>query len=396
VGDLLALTPPMGWNHWYTWYHKITDQVVRRAADAMIASGMADFGYQYVSIDDCWMIKPGDPDPVLGGEPRDADGAIRPNARFPDMKALTDYIHGKGLKAGIYTSPGPLTCQKYTGSYQHEVIDARRFAQWGFDFLKYDWCSYGGVATGEGLARYQRPYRLMGEILKRQDRDIVFNLCQYGQGEVWKWGGEVGGHCWRTTGDLGLAKGSRLPGFYQIGLANAKHFEYAAPGRWNDPDYLMIGCVGSPRRKGDAPQPTSLTPNEQYSYMSLWCLMAAPLFFSGDMTRLDAFTLNVLCNAEVLDVDQDVLGKQGRLIRQNDNELIMAKPLEDGSWTVGLFNLGEADRKLNLRFADLAVQGPQRVRDLWRQRDLGVSPGSFEVTVPAHGVVLVKLQPEAQ
>ena len=214
VGDTLALTPPMGWNDWYTHYHRITDKLMREAADVMIASGMADYGYQYVNIDDCWMTKPGSNDPQLDTAPRDSAGAIRSNALFPDMKGLTEYIHAKGLKAGIYTSPGELTCAKYTGTYGHEEADARKFAEWGFDFLKYDWCSYSKIAAGKTVEDYMKPYRQMGAILRGLDRDVVFNLCQYGMGDVWKWGGKVDGNCWRTTGDLGWAKDTRLPGFY--------------------------------------------------------------------------------------------------------------------------------------------------------------------------------------
>ncbi|MCZ2150500.1 MAG: putative Ig domain-containing protein [Bryobacterales bacterium] len=178
VGDTLALTPPMGWNDWYAYRNQVTGNLMREAADLMVASGMADYGYQYVNIDDCWMVKPGDPE--LGGEPRDAGGAILPNKRFPDMKGLTAYIHAKGLRAGIYTGPGPLTCAGYTASYRHEDADARRFAEWGFDFLKYDWCSYRQIARNDSLEERKKPYGLMGGIVKRLDRDVVFNLCQYG------------------------------------------------------------------------------------------------------------------------------------------------------------------------------------------------------------------------
>ncbi len=392
VGDKLALTPPMGWNDWYSYYNRITDADMRAAADVMVSSGMADFGYQYVNIDDCWMVKPGAKDPEIGGEPRDGDGAIRSNRRFPDMKALTAYIHSKGLKAGLYTSPGPLTCARFTGSYQHEEIDARKFAEWGFDFLKYDWCSYSRIASGKTVADRQKPYRLMGSILASLDRDIVFNLCQYGMSEVWKWGAEVGGNCWRTTGDLGLRKADRLPGFYYIGLSNARHHDYAAPGGWNDPDYILIGTVGNARRMG-TPKPTGLTPNEDYSYMSMWSLMAAPLIYSGDMKQLDEFTLNVLCNAEVIEVDQDPLGKQARIIRRNDKELVMAKPMEDGSLAVGLFNLGEAEREIAAAWTELGLKGRHRVRDLWRQRDRETAMNSVSARVERHGVMLVRLFP---
>jgi alpha-galactosidase len=385
VGDQLALTPPMGWNSWYIHYLRVSDKDMRDAADVMIRSGMADFGYQYVNIDDCWMKKK-DQEPY-----RDARGAVLPNEKFPDMKGLADYIHGKGLKAGLYTSPGPWTCAGYVGAYQHEEIDARQFAAWGFDFLKYDWCSYSNVAGGEGLEQRIKPYRQMGDILVQLDRDIVYNLCQYGMNEVWKWGGQVQGNCWRTTGDLGLARGSRLPGFYQIGLANAQHFEFAKPGQWNDPDYILIGVVGDAASQGVG-HPTTLTPNEQYSYMSMWCLMAAPLIFSGDMTKLDEFTLNILCNAEVIDIDQDELGQQARILRQNEEQLILVKPLADKSLAVGLFNLSEMEQEITVPVRELGVSGKLRVRDLWRQSDLPSIEQQLTARVPRHGVALVRLR----
>jgi alpha-galactosidase len=386
AGDRLALTPPMGWNSWYIHYDRVSDAVMRQAASQMIDTGMADYGYQYVNIDDCWMKKKGD-------EPyRDSAGAVLPNAKFPDMKSLADFIHSRGLKAGLYTSPGPWTCGGYVGAYQHEQADAHKFAEWGYDFLKYDWCSYGGVAKGNGLVRLRQPYQVMWTELQKLDRDIAFNLCQYGMGDVWKWGGTVG-NCWRTTGDLGLESDSRLPGFYKIGFSNAAHWENAGPGAWNDPDYILIGWVGDANAMGPG-KPTALTPSEQYSYMSMWCLMAAPLIFSGDMARLDPFTLNVLCNAEVIAVDQDSLGRQARVASHTRNEIILVKELEDGSKAVGLFNLGSASRKLSASWSSLEISGKQRVRDLWRQKEIGLREGSFEAEVPRHGVALVRLQPD--
>jgi alpha-galactosidase len=391
AGDTLALTPPMGWNDWYTHYDHVTDKLVRQAADAMIASGMADYGYQFVNIDDCWMVKPDADNPELKGEPRDAQGAIRSNGRFPDMAALTAYIHSLGLKAGIYTGPGPKTCAEFTASYRHEEIDARTFAKWGFDFLKYDWCSYGQVSGGKTLADLKRPYELMGGILPKMDRDIVFNLCQYGMGDVWNWGGDAGGHSWRTTGDLGLEKNSSLPGFYSIGFKNAEHAEAARPGRWNDPDYILIGSVGDAFHIEAPPTPTKLVPDEQYSYMSMWALMASPLIFSGDMNYLDAFTLNVLCNSEVIEVDQDPLGRQARVVRHTDSEFVLAKPMEDGSLAVGLFNIGDHRAELSVTWAELGLDGPRRVRDVWRQKNIGHASDKVTVTVNRHGVTLVRL-----
>jgi alpha-galactosidase len=388
VGDTLALTPPMGWNSWYIHYNRVTEQHMRHAADVMIASGMADYGYQYVNIDDCWMKKKGD-------EPyRDEHGAILPNSKFPDIKGMADYIHSKGLKAGLYTGPGPWTCAGYVASYEHERADAEKFAAWGFDFLKHDWCSYTQVAGGKDLQHLQAPYKKMGDILKTLPRDIVYNLCQYGMGDVWTWGAEVGGNCWRTTGDLGLERGDLLPGFYQIGLSNARHYENAGPGHWNDPDYILIGYVGNAHSQSEPGQPTKLTPNEQYSYMSLWCLMAAPLFFSGDMELLDDFTLNILCNAEAIEVNQDPLGRQAKPLAQDDETLIMAKPMEDGSLAVGLFNLAQLPRKVTVDWSQLGLRGRQRARDLWRQKDLGSFEDRFAADIPRHGVMLARFWPQ--
>lgn len=388
-GDTLSLTPQMGWNHWYTHYDRITDQLMREAADVMVSSGMADVGYQFVNIDDCWMNKEKSKDPLHVGPFRDASGRILPNKHFPDMKALTDYIHGKGLKAGIYTSPGPLTCGGFAGAYQHEADDARQFADWGFDFLKYDWCSYGGIASREKdpeLVKLKKPYALMGNLLKQQSRDMVFNLCQYGMGRVWEWGAEVEGHSWRTAGDLGF----ELDRVFEVALANARHREFQKPGAWNDPDYIQIGVIGDAHGMGE-PKPCPLTPTEQYSFMSLWALSAAPLFFSGHMGKLDAFTINVLCNPEVIDIDQDSLGQCARVITAGDETFVMVKDLEDGSKAVGLCNAGEFAAEVVAKWADVGVQGKQILRDVWRQKDLGAFEGQFKAHVPRRGVVLVRL-----
>jgi alpha-galactosidase len=233
----------------------------------------------------------------------------------------------------------------------------------------------------------------MGEILAKLDRDIVFNLCQYGMGDVWTWGGEVGGHCWRTTGDLGLEKNTNLPGFYHIGFKNAAHFEFARPGKWNDPDYILIGWVGDAHQMAVG-RPTDLTPDEQYSYMSMWSLMAAPLIFSGDMARLDEFTLNVLCNSEVIDVDQDPLGRQAAIVRHNEAELVLARPLEDGSTAVGLFNLTEKPKEMEIAWEHLGIFGDQIVRDLWRQLNVGDFTDVYLVRVNRHGVALIRIVPK--
>ena len=389
-GDLLSLTPSMGWNHWYAHYDRVTDKMMRQAADVMVASGMADVGYQYVNIDDCWMNAPRQRDPMRVGPLRDKDGNILPNKHFPDMKALTDYIHAKGLKAGTYTSPGPFTCAGFAGAYQHEARDAKQFADWGFDFLKYDWCSYGNVVKGDkSLEAMKKPYRLMGDLLKKQDRDILFNLCQYGMGTVWEWGAEVGGHSWRTAGDLGY----ELDRVFEVALKNAEHRKFSRPGSWNDPDYIQIGSIGDARSGGE-PKPCPLTPNEQYSFMSLWCLMASPLFYSGDMSRLDEFTLGVLCNPEVIEVDQDPLGQCARVVPLGEETLAMVKDMEDGSKAVGLFNRGEMEAPVTAKWSELGIEGTWRVRDLWRQKDLGEMSGEIQVKVGRHGGALFRLSPK--
>ncbi len=390
VGDKLSLTPQMGFNDWYAYYDRATDADMRFAADKLISSGMADAGYQFVNVDGCWQGQ------------RDKDGNISGNTRFPDMKALADYIHSKGLKAGLYTSPGPVDCAGFTGAYEHEAQDAKQFAAWGFDFLKYDWCSYGHIASGghstdkkirnygQGaptLAAWQKPYRLMGDLLKQQNRDIVFNLCQYGMGDVWNWGAEVGGQSWRTSGDLGF----ELHRIFAVALKNCSLGQYNKPGGYNDPDYIQIGWIGAQRSKGQ-PRPCDLTPNEQYSFMSLWCLMASPLFYSGDMTKLDEFTLNILCNPEVIEVDQDPLGQCARVVGKPGNTFVLVKDMEDGSKAVGLCNRGEVEIEVTAKWNDIGVTGKQTVRDLWREKDLGEFSDQFTTVVPRHGVVLVRLK----
>lgn len=388
AGDTLALTPPMGWNHWYTHYDRVTDRLLREAADVMVSSGMADVGYQYVSIDDCWMNAEKHGDPLRVGPLRDAAGNIVPNRHFPDMKGLTDYIHNRGLKAGIYTSPGPRTCGGFAGAWQHEAADARQFAEWGFDLLKYDWCSYGEIAAKdpdpEGV-KFKKPYALMGRLLREQKRDIVLNLCQYGLGEVWKWGAEVGGHSWRTAGDLGF----ELDRIFEVALKNAEHRDWQKPGAWNDPDYIQIGYIGAASGMG-LPKPCPLSPSEQYAFMSLWSLMAAPLFFSGDMGKLDEFTLNVLCNPEVIAVNQDPLGQCARVVTLDEDTFAMIKDLHDGAKAVGMFNKGEFPVPVKLTWSSLGLKGSPRVRDLWRQRDLG-RMREFTGELPRRGGVLLRL-----
>jgi alpha-galactosidase len=289
------------------------------------------------------------------------------------MKALTDYIHGKGLKAGIYTGPVPLTCCQHAGCYQHEAQDARQFAAWGFDFLKYDSCTSGNVPK-------------MGAILPTLDRDIVFNVVAGGRMEAnGTWGRQAGVHSWRTAEDLGGAWARIMRDVFGLYGRNEVQ-QYSGPGGWNDPDYLSLGYLAGGAK-------TSLSPNEQYSYMSLWCLVTAPLIFSGDITRLDEFTLSLLSNDEVLEVNQDPLGKAALRVAKVDDLEVWAKDMEDGRKVVGLFNLGETKAAVTVKWSELGITGKQLVRDLWRQKDLGTFAGQFSAPVGEGGVVLVSLKP---
>jgi alpha-galactosidase len=373
-GNLIALTPPLGWNSWNCFGCDVTQGNVIAAADAMVASGLINHGWTYINIDDCWEAG------------RDAQGSIETNRKFPDMKGLADYVHGKGLKIGLYSSPGPKTCAGYTGSYQHEVSDAQRWGEWGFDYLKYDWCSYGEIAPrNPDHAALVKPYQVMREALDKVPRDIVYSLCQYGMGNVWEWGADVGGNSWRTTGDITDSWSSMS----NIGFGQAGHEKLIGPGHWNDPDMLVVGQVGWSRNL----RPTRLTPNEQYTHISLWCLLASPLLIGCDMTKLDEFTLGLLTNDEVLDVNQDPLGRQAVRVAKQGKLEVWAKEMSDGSKAVGLFNRGEGEAEITADWSALGLTGQQVVHDLWRQANEGSAEGQFKALVPRHGVKLVKLTP---
>ena len=369
--DALALTPPLGWNSWNVWGASVDDAKVRAAADAMVSSGLAAHGYQFINIDDGWEGK------------RDADGVLQPNEKFPNMKALADYVHGKGLKIGIYSSPGPRTCQGLPGSYQHEEIDARTWGSWGFDLLKHDWCSYDRIAKDRSLAELQKPYIVMRDALRKVDRDIVYSLCQYGMGDVWQWGADVGGNYWRTSGDLTDVWSNMS----SVGFRQAGREQWSRPGHWTDPDMLVVGKVGW----GPNIHDTRLTPNEQITHISLWTLQAAPLLIGADMSQFDPFTTALMTNHEVLEVSQDVRGKGASRIYQRERLELWARPLADGTIAAGLFNRGLQAAKMTATWSELGVSGPQPVRDLWLQKDLGSINGEFSAVVPAHGTILVKI-----
>lgn len=401
-GQRIALTPPMGWNSWNCFAGAVTDVHIRDAARSMIESGLADHGWSYINIDDFWQVNPSAKnDASLQGPERDADGRILPNPRFPDMKALTDHVHGLGLKIGLYSSPGPLTCGGCVGSIYQEENDAASYAAWGFDYLKHDWCSYNpgqeakrskpipgadAFLTGvsdKKLRDLMVPYANMRAALDHQKRDIVYSLCQYGMGDVSAWGDKVGGNCWRTTGDINDSWGSMAG----IGFAQSDHAKYAKPGCWNDPDMLVVGHVGW----GPSLHPTKLTPNEQYTHISLWCLLSSPLLIGCDLTKLDDFTTGLLTNDEVLEVNQDPLGKQATRLVQEGTTEVWGKPLADGSWAVGLFNRGIIPANASFDLGKLGLGSKVTVRDLWRQQDQPGQSNTLKAKLPRHGCALFKI-----
>ena len=370
--NALAQTPPLGWNSWNVWGGIVDDAKVRAAADALVASGLAAQGYQFINIDDAWE------------GPRAPNGEITSNAKFPDMKALADYVHAKGLKIGIYSSPGPRTCQqKYAGSWQHEEQDAQTYAKWGFDYLKYDWCSYSEIAPKPTLDDRKKPYLVMRAALDNLNRDIVYSLCQYGAGNVWEWGEEVGGNLWRMTGDI-TDTWSSMSG---IGFSQTGREKYAGPGHWNDTDMLVVGKVGWGRDLRD----TRLTPNEQITHITLWSLQAAPMLIGADMSQMDRFTADLLGNREVLEVNQDPLGRPAGRISGDGRTEIWARPLADGTMAVGMFNRGPETTVVTARFSELGITGNVPVRDLWLQKNVGSFHNQFAAELPRHGVVLVKI-----
>ena len=404
-GNRIALTPPMGWNSWNCFANEVSADKVKRAANAMVRSGLINHGWTYVNIDDFWENNRDSKDQSLRGKFRDEAGNIVTNSRFADMKGLADYVHGLGLKIGLYSSPGPWTCGGCAGSYGYEKQDAKSYAKWGFDYLKYDWCSYGNVIDGlpdndpskvsslsynggNELNTAIKPFKVMGELLRQQPRDIVFSVCQYGMSDVWKWGDSVYGNCWRTTNDITDTWSS----VRSIVLDQDKSAPYAKPGNWNDPDMLVVGTVG-----WGNPHPSKLRPDEQYLHISLWSLFSAPMLIGCDMEKLDDFTLNLLTNDEVIEINQDPLGKQATCLQTIGDLRIYVKELEDGSRAVGFCNFGIEIADLSYKdFAKLGINGRNVVRDLWRQQDItkiDTKTEDLKIKVPVHGVVLYKFTP---
>ena len=355
----LARTPPMGWNSWNLFAGKIDDQTVRTMADAIVSSGMRDSGYTYINIDDTWEGV------------RDAEGTLHANHKFPDMKALADYVHSKGLKLGIYSSPGPRTCAGYPASYGHEQQDAKTFAFWGIDYLKYDWCSAGQIYKDSDL---QAVYQTMGAALEATGKPMVYSLCEYGMGNVQQWGDKVGANLWRTTGDIS-DKWSSMIDNVERQIPTAPN---AGPGHWNDPDMLEIGNG-------------HMTTEEYRTHMTLWAVSAAPLLAGNDVRNMSVETASILMNKEVIAVDQDSLGKQATPVKLGEVEMWI-KPLADGGVAVAMVNLGKSEVHATLHEKDLELRGPvRRIRNLWSHKDVVFTKGELSEDIPSHGALLLRV-----
>ena len=366
----LAMTPPMGWNSWNKFNCNVNEAVVRATADAMAANGMRDAGYRYVVIDDCWHGT------------RDANGVIGwDKARFPSgLKALGDYIHAKGLKFGIYSDAGAQTCGGRPGSQGHEYQDAITYASWGVDYLKYDWCK-------SGTRNAEEAYALMADALRSTGRPVLLSICEWGKNRPWEWASKIG-NMWRTTGDIM----DKWRGKHEYSLdlnaivdLNEPLWPFAGPGHWNDPDMLEVGNGG-------------MTDVEYRSHFSLWALMAAPLIAGNDVAAMTPATRDILLNREVIAIDQDPLGIQGHRIRDDGDQELWARPLADGGRAVVLFNRGEVPATIAASWPELGypVGYRARIRDLWTHRDLAASADRVSATVPAHGVVMLRIGPPAK
>jgi alpha-galactosidase len=410
IGNRLALTPPMSWCSWYSYGRTVTQEKIEKSAAIMKEKGLQNYGWNIIEIDDPWTQQPPANDsvwiklenkqatvygyyekantlPAITGAGRDTRGELIPNTRFKNIKGLVSNLHSMGFKAGIYSSPGPLTCCGVTGSYGYEYQDAKTWADWGVDYLKYDWCSYGVLAKNNTKEELMKPYVLMSKALQAQKRDIIHAICQYGLGNVWEWGDEAGGQLWRTEQDIRDDWETVSNAFLKL----ADKAAYVRPGNWNDPDILQLGVVGA--NENGHSRSNRLTAHEQYTHMSMWCLLSAPLMLGADVEKLDAFTLNLLTNEEVIAINQDALGKAAQKIAILDNNVqVWTKPLEDGSIAVGLFNPSDKKTETTFSLNTLKMTGNYKIRDVWRNKDIGVIKDQLKVNIPPHGIFLIKMK----
>jgi alpha-galactosidase len=368
---ITAATPPMGWNSWNYFHRNVTEQDVKAAADALVSTGMREAGYIYVNIDDTWEGT------------RNADGVLSSNAKFPDMKGLADYVHSRGLKLGIYSSPGPKTCAGFEGSYGHEQQDAALYASWGIDYLKYDLCSYRELmqaqAPGDKPAQMKMmiaAYAKMDAALKSTGRPIVFSLCQYGWDAVWEWAPSVNGNLWRTTGDIRPTWES----IYDILEQQGGLAQYARPGHWNDPDMLEVGNG-------------KLSLAENRAHFSMWAMLAAPLLAGNNLTAMDPDVLKILTNRAVIAIDQDRLGQEATRAYADGEVEVWTRHLEHGALAVAVLNAGSdryASHPFHLNLARLGLHGAQKGSDLWTGQDITLT-NRQPLEIAAHDVLLVRI-----
>jgi alpha-galactosidase len=369
---VLAATPPMGWNSWNFFATKVTDQDIRNAADQMVATGMKDAGYIYINIDDTWE-----------GE-RDASGVLHTNSKFPDMKALADYVHSKGLKIGIYSGPGTKTCAGFAASLDHEAQDAQLYASWGIDYLKYDLCSFrrdqmaakAPNDKAEQMRMMIAAYEKMGKAIKDTGRPIVYSLCQYGWDSPWEWAPALGGNLWRTTGDVQANWGS----IYNIINQQAGLAKYAGPGHWNDPDMLEVGNG-------------RLTLAENRAHFSMWAMLAAPLLAGNDLPNMKPEIKAILTNPEVIAIDQDKLGRQGTRVYSDGEVDVWSRHLSGGAMAIAVLNAGSdrvASHPFHLSLASLGLHGPQKGKDLWTGKDITLTE-NMPIELDSHDILLVRI-----
>ncbi len=367
----LAATPPMGWNSWNYFARRVTDADIRAAADFMVSSGMRDAGYRYINIDDTWEGQ------------RDAQGVIHSNSKFPDMKALADYVHSKGLMLGIYSSPGPKTCAGYEGSYGHVQQDADTYAKWGIDYLKYDLCSFHGVMQkqapndpAERMRLMEDAYGKMHVALQRTGRPIVFSLCQYGMDAVWEWAPSVGGNLWRTTGDIK----PRWDRIYTILSQQSGLAKYSGAGHWNDPDMLEVGNG-------------QLSLAENRSHFSMWAMLAAPLIAGNDLATMTPSVQSILTNRDVIAIDQDKLGQQARRAYTDGEVEVWTRRLEGGGLAIAVLNAGSqrySTHPFHLNLSRLHLQGRQQGKNLWTGEPISLTDG-MPLEIDSHDILLVRI-----
>ena len=412
VGAKLALTPPMGWSSWYAYGRNVTQAKIELTAKLMKENGLQQAGWNLLELDDPWSKQPLASDTVWKtlkshdkngvfmyfegpdnladrrGTGRDQRGNLVPNSFFPDLKGMVNTLHRTGFKAGIYSSPGPITCAGASGSLGHEFIDAKYWSDLGFDYLKYDWCSYGAYAPDSTRSTYSKPYRLMADALLAQDRDIVFALCQYGLGKVWEWGNEAGGQLWRTDGDIR----DNWKSVYTAMKKLSDKSEFVQPGNWNDPDILQIGVIGGNDDQGEK-RNNKLSQEEQRTHFSMWCMLSAPLLIGANIEYIEEETLAILKNRKLIAINQDGLGKAAYLAKTLANGLeVWYKPLSDGSMAMAVLNPTSQTVVDVVSFTDLGLAGTTiSLEDQWSDRILKLDEkGRLALTIPSHGVQIIK------